>query len=215
MGKPAAIFDIDRTLVVPTSMERMFLPFLIRRRWVTAGDLARYLGYAARNFGRQGSLALNNKQHLKDKDPGELDRLAAECFRIKILGRVSPAGRRAVAEHRRHGHLVVLLTGSLDPLAQALKRELGADLALASRLDVEAGALSGRLAGRRPYGNEKARLVRELALREGLDLSSSFAYGDHHSDLPVLAAVGNPRAVNPDRRLADEARRRGWPVLRF
>lgn len=214
-AKTAAIFDVDRTLVVPTSMERLFLPFLIRRRWVTPGDLARYLGYAARNWNRPGSEALNNKLHLKDKDPEELARLAAECFHMKIRGRVSPVGRRAVLDHRRQGHVVVLLTGSLEPLAQELKRELDADLVLASRLDVQSGCLSGRLAGQRPYGPEKARLLRQLADQQGLDLRSSFAYGDHHSDVEVLATVGNPRAVNPDRRLAGEARRRGWPVLHF
>jgi phosphoserine phosphatase len=86
---------------------------------------------------------------------------------------------------------------------------------LAARLAEEHGSLSGHLANQRPYGPEKARLVKELAASMDLDLEASYAYGDHHSDVEVLSTVGNPHAVNPDANLAQEARRRGWPILHF
>ena len=38
---------------------------------------------------------------------------------------------------------------------------------------------------------------------------------DGPDDLPLLLAVGQPVVVNPDPRLAREARRRGWPVQRW
>jgi len=41
----------------------------------------------------------------------------------------------------------------------------------------------------------------------------SKAYSDSFSDVPMLEAVGQPAAVNPDRRLRRVARERGWPVL--
>jgi len=214
-GQPAAIFDVDRTLVVPSSMEKVFVPFLIRRGYLRAPDLARYvLLYLARGLGGDSSAA-QNKAHLQGKDPGELERLAAECFRIKILPRISAEGRRRLDDHRRKGHLVVLLTGSLEPLAAQIQQEMGADLALAARLEVKNGALSGELEGRRPYGAEKARLVRELAQTNGLNLDDSYAYGDHHSDYDLLDAVGHPHAVNPDHQLRRRATERGWPILQF
>ncbi|MFH2126101.1 MAG: HAD family hydrolase [Pseudomonadota bacterium] len=214
-GQPAAIFDVDRTLVVPSSMEKVFVPFLIRRGYLRAPDLARYvLLYLARGLGGDSSAA-QNKAHLQGKDPDELERLAAECFRIKILPRISAEGRRRLDDHRRKGHLVVLLTGSLEPLAAQIQQEMGADLALAARLEVKNGALSGQLEGRRPYGAEKARLVRELARTHGLNLADSYAYGDHHSDYELLDAVGHPHAVNPDHQLRRRATERGWPILQF
>lgn len=214
--RPAAFFDVDRTLVGPRSMERMFIPFLVRRRYLRAGDLGRYLTFLAHNFDEMNQgLVQRNKYHFKDKDPLELDRLAAECFKLRILPRVSPAGRKAVLDHQKQGHLVVLITGSLKPLAEQLKKELSADLTVAAHLGQEGGRFSGALANRRPYGEEKARLVKALAVRRNLDLARSYAYGDHHSDLDILAAVGNPRAVNPDPRLRRAARRRGWPILNF
>jgi HAD superfamily hydrolase (TIGR01490 family) len=210
----AAFFDVDRTLVVPRSMEQMFIPFLIRQRYLRAGDLARYLGFMARAWSTQ-EMFHGNKYYLKNKDPRELDRLAAECFRTRIRPRVSPAGRRAVARHRRAGHLVILVTGSLMPLAQQMRRELGADLAVAASLAEEGGSLLGTLTNRRPYGAEKARVARELARTHRLDLGRSFAYGDHHSDQDLLELVGNPRAVNPNPGLRLAAQRHGWPILKF
>jgi HAD superfamily hydrolase (TIGR01490 family) len=206
---------VDRTLVVPTSMEKVFVPFLIQRRYLRAPDLARYVLFLALELGAGNGGARHNKYHLKDKDPAELERLAIECFHSRIRPRISPAGRVVVERHRRLGHLVVLLTGSLEPLAQQLQEELGADLVLASRLEVKGGALSGALSNQRPYGAEKARLVLELARSHGLDLQHSYAYGDHHSDYKLLSAVGHPRAVNPDPRLRLRARQQGWPILYF
>ena len=216
LGKPAAFFDVDRTLVWPQSMERMFIPFLIRRRYLKASDLARFLGFMAKNLGAaQPGLLHTNKSHFKDKDPLELERLAAECFHMRIKPRVSPAGRQAVLEHHQQGHLVVLVTGSLKPLAEQIRHELGADLAVAASLEITGGTLSGALANRRPYGPEKARLVRELALTHNLDLARSYAYGDHHSDVDLLRLVGNPRAVNPNLGLRNAAHKYGWPILKF
>ncbi len=215
-NRAAAFFDVDHTLVGPRSMERAFAAYLIRRRYLGPADLARYLGFLARNLHQLGQgLVHSNKYHLRHKDPQELARLAAECFRQVIAPGISPAGRQAVERHRQSGHLVVLLTGSLRPLAELLARELGADLTLAAELGLEGGAYSGTLQNRRPYGPEKARLLREVARARGLDLQSSWAYGDHHSDLEALACVGHPVAVNPHPRLRRQALHRGWPILNF
>src|SRR5690606_37098999 len=61
----------------------------------------------------------------------------------------------------------------------------------------------------------KARAVLALAEEEGIDLASSFAYGDSMHDVPILSTVGHPVAINPDRRLRRHAQRVGWPVQEF
>ncbi len=65
------------------------------------------------------------------------------------------------------------------------------------------------------YRSGKATAIRELAEREGFDLTACYAYSDSESDLPMLETVGHPVAVNPDATLARIARERGWDVLRF
>ena len=43
-----------------------------------------------------------------------------------------------------------------------------------------------------------------------IDLRRSFAYGDHRSDIPVLALVGNPVAVGADPELGRHAATHRW-----
>ncbi len=57
--------------------------------------------------------------------------------------------------------------------------------------------------------------MREVAEREGIDLAASYAYSDSATDEPMLAAVGHPVAVNPDRELLRIAREREWEVRYF
>ena len=64
-------------------------------------------------------------------------------------------------------------------------------------------------------GKAKASAVRELAERENLDLTASYAYGDSTNDVPILSEVGFPCAINPDRRLRRHAQTVGWPIREF
>src|SRR5207237_10361676 len=82
----------------------------------------------------------------------------------------------------------------------------------APKLAASDGRLTGRLAAPPPVGEARAAWLRGLAAQDGADLSQSFAYADSHSDLPLLRAVGNPVAVNPDVALYRVARRHRWPV---
>ena len=178
----AAFFDVDHTLVAKWSMEKLFILFLLRKRYFQISDLTRY--FARRVRARlAGQITDGNKYHFKNKNSHELDRLAAECFRSAIKTRVSRKGLRIVENHRRMGHLIILVTGSLMPLALEMQREIAADMVIAATLAQKDGLLLGTLANQLPYGPEKARLVRELAKDHGIDLTRSFAYGNHHSDI--------------------------------
>jgi phosphoserine phosphatase len=48
------------------------------------------------------------------------------------------------------------------------------------------------------YGEGKVAAMRDFAAEHEIDLTESWAYSDSASDLPMLRAVGNPVAVNPD-----------------
>jgi len=46
-----------------------------------------------------------------------------------------------------------------------------------------------------------------------IDLERSYAYTDHHSDIPLLKLVGNPVVVNPSFFLRRAAVKNNWPIL--
>ena len=216
MGVVAAVFDVDRTLIPDTSMESLFVRYLIGRGELNLTDLGRYLGFYLKNFRQIGSgLNKRNKAIWEDKDLARVRGLARECFSEKILKRLSTTGRKYVEQHRDQGHLIVLLSGSLDFLVWLLAEELGADHVVATRLAGEGERLDGRIEGRHPWGDNKAKAVEDLAGEVGIDLETSYAYGDHHTDVPILDRVGNPVVVNPTVLLRREAVKRGWPIVDF
>jgi hypothetical protein len=57
--------------------------------------------------------------------------------------------------------------------------------------------------------------MQAFAVAHEIDLGASYAYSDSLSDLPMLRAVGNPVAVNPDPPLAAIAREEDWQTMRF
>ena len=65
------------------------------------------------------------------------------------------------------------------------------------------------------FGRSKVHWAEDLGSRRSLDLDKSWFYTDSYTDLPMLEAVGNPVAVNPDRDLRREAEKRRWQVRYF
>jgi len=86
---------------------------------------------------------------------------------------------------------------------------------IATRAEIDdEGRYTGELAFY-SYGEQKGEAIRALAERSGLDLAGSYAYSDSFTDVPMLEAVGNPVAVNPDRDLRKHAEEHGWQIRDF
>lgn len=118
-----------------------------------------------------------------------------------------------VERDRAEGFHTVLVSGGLDfTLAPAAER-FGFDGLLANRLEYRDGVATGVVAPPLLADQEKADALRAYAADHGFDLNAARAYSDSGSDLPMLRAVGEPYATNPDARLQREARARGWAVL--
>jgi phosphoserine phosphatase len=118
--------------------------------------------------------------------------------------------------HLESGHRVVLVTGTLAPLARAIACHLPCGVEVrATELEMKDDQFTGRLSGTHLSFEEKVRVTRREAARSDLDLSTSFAYGNEMSDAGMLDSVGHPAAVNASWRLDRKARGRGWTVLRW
>lgn len=117
-------------------------------------------------------------------------------------------------EHRRAGHDIVIISSSGEEVVLPIGAILGADTVIATRMGIRDGRYSGEI-DFYCVGEHKVTAMHELAASAGYNLAQCYAYSDSVTDLPMLEAVGRPRAVNPDRALRRAARDRGWPVLRF
>jgi phosphoserine phosphatase len=78
------------------------------------------------------------------------------------------------------------------------------------------GNFTGRPTGLPSFREGKITRVEQWLAMQGLGLSDfpvSIFYSDSFNDLPLLARVTVPIAVNPDQRLLAHAQQQGWQVL--
>ncbi|MEV0049775.1 HAD-IB family hydrolase [Saccharopolyspora shandongensis] len=217
----AAFFDVDNTMMMGASLFH-FARGLAARKFLTATDLA---GFAWQQLkfrvgGRENpqDMQASREQALSfvaGRKVSELVELSEEIYDELMADRIW-AGTRALAQmHLDAGQRVWLVTATPVELAQIIARRLGLTGALGTVAESSDGVYTGRLVGEMLHGRAKAHAVRAMAASEGLDLRRCTAYSDSANDIPMLSAVGTAVAVNPDQRLRDIARARGWEVRDF
>ena len=118
-------------------------------------------------------------------------------------------------EHLSSGDEVWLVTASPEDFANLIAERLGFTGAIGTKAEVKDGKYTGNLNGKLLHGKEKAIAISELTKAREIDLKDCFAYSDSHNDLPLLSAVGHPRAINPDAKLRIIAFAQSWPVHDF
>jgi HAD superfamily hydrolase (TIGR01490 family) len=218
-GPPAlAVLDVEG-VVLDTTIGHAYA--WLRGRTMPQTDRALWLAtLAARTPGwkvldRSSRAAFNRRfyEQYAGLPADELRDHATDVLGEFLLPRVQQAAVRRIRAHRRRGDRVVLLTGALDFLVAPLAHL--ADEVVAARLVERDGQFTGELAEPPLTADGRASTVAALADHLGVDLADTHAYGDAVSDLPMLALVGHPHVVNPDFRLAREARRRRWDVLEW
>lgn len=210
MDRVAAVFDVDRTLVQGRT-ERLFFRFLLHAGLLPKPQALAFLGHLA----RRPQDRFQDKRYLAGLEVEAVTRLARQCYHEAIAPRVSRPGLACVLEHQGRGHAIVILTGSLAFLLRPLQEELGADWLIATEVGWRNGRFTGEITGLHPRGENKLRLLVALAQTQGLDLTQSYAYGDHIQDLHLFRHIGHPVAVNPSWRLRRLARRHHWPIRYF
>jgi HAD superfamily hydrolase (TIGR01490 family) len=215
----AAFFDLDKTVLRRSSALALAGSFrargMIGRRQLAKAALLQLLfvlrgadAEAVQRMAERGLLVL------RGRTPDEIRGLVGDALEPVLKPLVYAEPLDLVARHRRDGQRVYIVSAALQEIVEALAHDLGFDGALGTVAEIDDGIYTGHSA-RALHGEAKAEAVRELAEHERIDLASSFAYSDSHTDLPLLELVGRPVAVNPDRELRRVARERGWPVLAF
>ncbi|MFW5775492.1 MAG: HAD family hydrolase [Chitinivibrionales bacterium] len=211
--RKAAIFDLDGTLIPHTSAEKTFFFHLLRRGGLTPFNLLQMgvaLWTAKFNLHK---MIRGNKRYLRNKKVEKLTQVANTYFEPRIDRMVFPMMKDVIEEHREKGHVLLLLTGTLDIVAKCFYRKLDLDGYQAATLETRDGRYTGRIDGILPYGVGKLEVIRRLRHRFNFDQNHTFLYANIYSDRFVMNAVETPVAVNPDKRLRSYANKHGWEVI--
>ncbi|MFA7323914.1 MAG: HAD-IB family hydrolase [Candidatus Nanopelagicales bacterium] len=216
---PAAVFDLDNTLVRGSSLFH-FGCALAAQRVISPMHVLRY-----------GCAEVAYVRHRGERDglpmqlTGRLLRLVEGRSQEDLCSRARHYASTALRHHlaadvlnrlvafQKLGVDCYLATASPQDLADAIATELGMSGAIGTVAEVRAGRYTGALASPIAHGAEKARRVMTLFDAWGYDPSTAWAFSDSINDLPLLALVGNPVVVNGDRNLVQIAELNHWSVM--
>ncbi len=208
-----AVFDIDGTLVRGAS-ERMFWWYLFLRRRQGPRQLAAFLLFMLRYLPTGGiQTPRKNKAYLAGLGVDEVDALAREFVAERLMGRLYAPAVQRLEQHLARGDVVVLMSGTLQPIARALADALRVPYACATLTSQRNGVILAQPPEIHPYDAAKLSLVRQFAAELKIEMRRVAAYADSMHDIFLLEAVGEPVAVRPDRRLLGAALERNWEVI--
>lgn len=208
-----AIFDIDGTLIRGSS-ERLFWRFLVARGRQGPRQIFAYLWLLFRILPTAGIHSLKkNKAYLYGLTSTEVAELADEFVETRLLRRIYAPVLQRLRQHLLRGDAVVLLTGTLDPIAQALALRLGVNHVAATICRQRDGKYLAQPPETHPFGPTKISLSKQMATQLGGDIGSATAYGNSRHDLQLLKAVREAVAVLPDRILQQAALELGWETI--
>ncbi len=211
-----AIFDLDNTLLAGDS-DHAWGEFLCDRGYV---DVDRYRA--------------RNDQFYADYLAGKLDVVAYQNFCQEILGRtdnatladwhaqfmrdhiepiILPKGEALIAEHRKAGDFIMMITATNSFITGPIAKRLGMDHLIATECGMDHGRYTGQLTGVPSFQGGKIIRLEHWLSEHQASLDGSHFYSDSHNDLPLLEKVSRPVAVDPDDRLRSIALERGWDVI--
>ncbi|MDR3300298.1 MAG: HAD-IB family hydrolase [Candidatus Accumulibacter sp.] len=216
-----ALFDLDNTLLSCDS-DFEWAQFLIDKgvgdpETCAAKNELFYAQYLA------GTLNIHEfldfQLHPLSRYPrAQLDAWHREFMRAHILPAIGDPARALVRRHRDGGDLCALVTATNSFVTGPICLEFGMTSMIATIPAQENGQFTGQTRGTPSFREGKIARVEAWLEAMGLWWSSferTWFYSDSMNDLPLLARVSDPVAVDPDDALLAHARDAGWTVLKL
>jgi len=212
-----ALFDLDNTLLAGDS-DFEWAQFLIDQ-----GVLDREV-YEARNQDfydqyKAGTLDIHEFLDFQLKPLARHPRLQLDAWHREFMAtRVIPMIATGTAEllQRHAGEVRMIVTATNSFVTAPIARHLGVAHLIATEPEQVDGEFSGRVAGIPSFREGKIARLEQWLSEQGknwANVAESWFYSDSLNDLPLLARVHHPVAVDPDATLRKHAEARGWPVI--
>ncbi|MEO6971808.1 MAG: HAD family hydrolase [Rhodoferax sp.] len=213
------LFDLDHTLL-PIDSDYAWGQFTIEMGWTDPVEFARkndafYAQYQA------GTLDVHDYVRFAIdavRRQGATNSIAAHArfMREVVQKNLKPEALTLVAQHRREGDEVVIVTATNEFVTGPIADLFGVKELIAVELERGPdGWFNGEIHGVPSLrGGKVTRIEQWLATRQlgWADVDSTF-YSDSINDLPLLEKVRHPIATNPDDRLRALASARSWRIL--
>jgi HAD superfamily hydrolase (TIGR01490 family) len=213
-----AFFDFDKTLIDVDSPS-LGIRYLWEHRLISFAYILKVMAF---NFFYQRHLVSDDFMarvlisFYRDKPFAQFESGSQEYYEEVIRPHLAPNIVSRAMEHKDKGHILVLISAGLRYLLKPVVKDLRFDHLICTDLEMRPdGTLTGRTVGPICTDRHKRKLAVKLADELGIDLSESYAYGNHQADIPLLELVGHAFAVEPTKLLRKAASDRSWPILTF
>jgi phosphoserine phosphatase len=103
---------------------------------------------------------------------------------------ITKGAKRLIDTLNSYGFKTAILSGGFSYFGHYLQKELGIDYVYANQLEIKNGVLTGGYLGEIVDGKKKAEYLKEIALKEGINISQTIAVGDGANDLAMLNIAG-------------------------
>ena len=211
------VFDLDHTLIAGDATVD-WTRYLLEEKLVTD---PRFLEVDRLMEERYIAGTLLLEDYLREIIPFfsylSMDELAVHGERFMaryIAPTVYQEGLDAIAEARRLGMDVMIISASNTFLVQPIgEKLLGIPESFGVDLATHENHLTGEVVGVPPFQAGKIHCLEKQLASLGHTLSEVVFFTDSRNDLPLARAAGDCYCVNPDPKLAAEAKKAGWPIL--
>jgi len=153
--------------------------------------------------------ATNNA--LKGKSEKEVDEIIKEIV-LKKKDNLYVFTRDLVKKLKEEGYFLLAISASPEKIVSGFTKALGFDKYYGTVYEIINGKYTGRELNEIIF-NKHDVLQSFLKENPKIILKDSVGVGDSHSDISFLEMVENPIAFNPEKKLAEFAKARGWRIV--
>ncbi len=215
-----ALFDLDNTLL-PIDSDVSWAQFLVDLKVVNADWYSKRNDYFYAQY-CAGTLDIYEFLDFQLAPLAQHPRAQLLAWREQFIQKIirphlHPKAKALVEQHQANGALCAIVTATNSFITGPIAREFGVEHLIATEVEIAPnGDFTGKPYGLPSFREGKITRVEQWLAQQGMglnDFSESFFYSDSLNDLPLLARVKTPVAVNPDDRLRRHANEQGWRVM--
>lgn len=146
---------------------------------------------------------------LKGIAPAQLEKVTQRVF-DEYKEQVYTYTRDLIKELKAKKYVLLAISGSQIEIVKKVADYYGFDDCVGTVYKQK----GGKFTGEKIIGSaDKAQVLQALMAKHGLELKDSLAVGDSLSDVSMLKMVEQPIVLNPEKKLFEHAKARGWKIV--
>ena len=217
MKRNLAIFDLDNTILNGDS-DYSWINFLIEKRLVDKAEYERKNKYfydqyyqGKLNYDEWAEFALTT---IKGKKPEEIEDILSKFLSEIIEPMINIYALKLLHDHTHNNDIMLLASATNSVIVEPIAKRLGFKNIVSTEVEIIDEIYTGKVLGIPALSEGKLIKVKEWMLQNRIEsFDNTSFYSDSINDLPLLAAVSKPVAVNPDDMLREECRKRSWEII--